>query len=93
MLSQITRHIYAHSLINPPSLNSGCDVDLVFRKSQGQVYLVKEETNFQTKYLLTVHDPSTLGLTSYGQEAVEAFVDNLVLSMNLNLKRAALSDL
>jgi hypothetical protein len=53
--------------------------------------LAKEETNFQTKYLLTVYNPFALGLTSYSQEVVEAFVDNLVLSMNLNLKHAVLS--
>jgi len=91
MLSQITHHIFAHSLINPPSLNSGCDVDLMLKKLQGQIHLVKEETNFQTKYLLTVYDSSTLGLTSYEQEAIETFFDNLIHSMNFNLKRAALT--
>lgn len=91
MSSQISCHIYAHSLVNPPSLSSGCDVDLILRKSRGQIHLAKEETNFQTKYLLTVYNPFSLGLTSYSQEVVEAFVDNLVLSMNLNLKHTVLS--
>jgi len=91
MSSQISCHIYAHSLVNPPSLISGCDVDLMLRKSRGQIHLVKEEVNFQTKYLLIVYDPLALGLTSREQEVAKAFIDNLVLSMNLNLKRAALS--
>jgi|GEM_PF-1610271 len=93
MSFQISCDIYAHILVIPPLLNSSCNIDLILRKSQGQISLVKKEINFKTKYLLTVHSPFTLGLTSYEQNVVEAFVDDLVLSMNLNLKRVALSPL
>jgi hypothetical protein len=91
MLSHVKCSIFAHSLTNPPSLNNSCDVDLTLTNSKGRINLVKQEIGIQTKYLLSIPYSSSLGLVTCEQNVVDRFVRNLVLAMNLNLQRTALS--
>lgn len=91
MLSHVKCFVFAHSLINPPSLGNSCDVDLTLTNFKGRINLAKEETNLQTRYLLSIPDPLSLGLETPGQNVIDRFVKNLVLAMNLYLERTALS--
>lgn len=91
ILSRAECSVYAHSLINPPSLTSSCDVNLTLSNSEGRLSLIKRGVNLQTEYLLSINDPSSLGLMSSVQNAVDNFMKNLVIAMNLHLQRAALS--
>lgn len=91
MLSSVKSFIFAHSLINPPSLNNSCDVNLILTNSKGKINLIKENVGLQTKYSLSISDPLTLGLLTPEQNVVDRFVRNLLLAMNLHLRRTALS--
>lgn len=90
MISQITRCAFVHSLVNPPSLHVGCDIDLILNNSH-HINLIKKESNLQTKYVLSVSDPLPLGLLSGEDNAVKNFFENLILAFNLNLRLAAMS--
>jgi len=93
MISNIKRPVFAHHLINPPSVDTNCDVTLVIINSKGRISLVKEGVGLQTRYMLSITDPSSLGLLNSEQNTVELFIKDLVLAINLGLRRTALSRL
>lgn len=91
MMSEIEHTVFAHTIVNPPYLQIRSDIDLTVTNSKGRIRLVKRAVNFQTEYSLTVVDPSSLGVSSYGQHNVKSFVSDMVLACNLTLRKAALS--
>jgi len=93
MLSAVKRQIFAHDFLNPPGVDTSCDVTLKIVNSKGRIDLTKEKVNFQTQYLLLILDPSSLGLSSSEQNIVDSFTENLLLAANLLLQRAALMTL
>lgn len=93
MLSVVKRPIFAHDLVNPPAEDRNCDVNLLLTNSKGRINLVKESVGLQTRYSLSILDPSSLGLSTSEQNTVNRFIRDLVLASNLLLRHAALSTL
>jgi len=94
MISTIKRPIFAHDLINPPSEDRNCDVSLILINSKGRINLVKEGVGIlQTRYMLSIADPLSLGLLNSEQNTIELFIKDLVLACNLVLRHAVLSKL
>ncbi len=91
MISEIGHVVFAHVIANPPSLQRHSSIDLTLTNSKGRVRLVKVGEGLQTKYSLTVTDPSSLGLPSFGRRNVELFIGDVVLACNLALRQTALS--
>jgi hypothetical protein len=91
----IKRHVFAHSFVNPPSREVSCDISLVVSNARGKFNLSRKAPagQPQTRYELTVLDPSILRIASSSQVIVERATDNLVLACNLALKRVCLSTL
>jgi hypothetical protein len=86
----VKRSIFAHDL-NPPADGRSCDIDLKPINASGAITLAKEAVGIQTRYLLTISDPSLIGLRSPDRAVVDRAVRDLVLSFNLVLTRACLS--
>ena len=89
----VKRPIFAHEFQNLPAEGRSCDIDLKLTNASGAITLTKEATGIQTRYLLTVSDPSLIGLRSPDQGIVDRTVKDLILSFNLGLARACLSTL
>jgi hypothetical protein len=93
MISNIECPIFAHDLMNPPSVIRNSDVTLVPLNSKGRINLDKDGVGLQTRYKLKITDPMSLGLLNSEQETRELFITDLVLALNLSLRRTAFSRL
>lgn len=89
----VKRLIFAHDFLNPPSEDRSCDVNILLINSSGAISLDKEAAGMQTRYALTVSNPSSIRLSSSDQTAVERIIKELILSFNLCLSRTCLSTL
>jgi len=87
----VKRSIFVHDFVNLPREDFNCNIDLDISDSSGIFILEKQSAGTQTKYLLTVKDPSVVGLTTSDQLVVERMIANLILSMNLHLSRTCIS--
>jgi hypothetical protein len=91
MLKQVSGTVFAHSLVNPPTFSSSCDITLILINPVNLITLKKDHVGFQTKYSLTVLEPSSLGLSSYDDNVVNEFLKTVVIAMEINLRRTALT--
>jgi hypothetical protein len=87
----IRRPIFAHDFLNPPREDRSCNIDIVITTPSSKLDLVKETPGLQTRYMLTIDDPSIIGLTSSEQAMVDKAVKDLILAFNLSLVRTCLS--
>jgi hypothetical protein len=91
MISEIEHPLFAHEIADPPSLQGHINIDLTLTNSKGCVRLVKVGEGLQTKYFLTVTDPSSLGVSSFGQHSVELFIGDVIDACNFALRETTLS--
>jgi hypothetical protein len=84
--------IYAHQIVNPPTSDSGCDIEIKFKQSERKLELVKKgKTRHQTEYMLSMSDASIFGISSSDNRTLSDFLNSLLLAFNLSLKRSALT--
>lgn len=84
--------IYAHQIVNPPTSDSGCDIEIKFEQSERKLELVKKgKTRHQTEYMLSMSDASIFGISSSDNRTLSDFLSSLLLAFNLSLKRSALT--
>lgn len=82
---------FAHDLLNPPSMQSGCDVTLDLINSKGVLQIHKGTVGPQTEYEVLVQDPKSLGIASDEQTIINKGAQDLILGINILLERVALS--
>jgi len=87
----IRRPIFAHDFLNPPREDRSCNIDIVITTPSSKLDIVKETPGLQTRYTLTIDDPSIIGLTSSERAMVDKAVKDLILAFNLSLVRTCLS--
>lgn len=86
---KIKRSIFARGFRNEPSEKLSYDIDIITENSSGKFNLKKDTPAFQTEYILTVYEPSVIGL-SHDRRGEKAIKD-LVLALNLNLQQTCFS--
>lgn len=91
MSFSIRRPIFAHDFLNPPTEDRSCNIDIMITIPSGKLNIVKETSGLQTRYMLTIDEPSIIGLTSSEQTTVDKAIKNLILAFNLSLMRTCLS--
>lgn len=72
-------------------MQSSCDVTLDLDNAIGVFQLSKEAVGSQTQYKVDVQDPKSLGILSDEQTTINRASQDLVLSCDIVLQRAALS--
>ena len=87
---KISRRIYLHSPINPPSTGHGLNVNFNLKNSN-YVTMNDWENSLQPSFTLTVKDPKSIGLIDFQGNNVEDFVNEMILSSNLIMTKAAFS--
>ncbi len=93
MSFSIKRLIFAHDFLNPPTEDRSCDIDIMITDPSGKITLTKEAPGLQTRFILTVAEPSLIYIADSGQAIVEKGIKDLLLSFNLGLVRTCLSTL
>ena len=87
---KISTTIYVHDPINPPGVGRGIEPKIKlenFKHLSIENWREGEQPNFTLK----ITDPKAIGLLNFDDYSVEHFFDDLILSCNLVLKRAAFS--
>ncbi len=82
---------YARDLMNPPSMQSSCDIDLRLVNAVGTFQLIKENVVGQTEYRVSVLNPPNLGVPSFEQGIINTASQDLILACSLVLQRTVLS--
>lgn len=82
---------FAHYVVNPPSIQSGCDIDMDLVNAKGVLQLSKGAVGSETEYKVNVNDSKSLGIIGDGQTIVYRACQDLVLACNIVLERVALS--
>jgi hypothetical protein len=82
---------FAHDLLNPPSVQSGCDVTLDLTNSKGVLQIHKGTVGPQTEYEILVQEPKSLGISNDEQTTINRGAQDLILGSNILLERVALS--
>lgn len=82
---------FAHSVVNPPSMQSGCNVDLDLSNKTGVIQVSKGAVGPQTEYEVTIQDPKSLGVASFEQTTVYTASQDLILACDIVLQCVALS--
>lgn len=88
---EINKKIYAHEIINPPTETRSCDIKLEFNTPKRLLRLVKGRLSNSTEYLLKVEKSLELGFTSSEQSVFIAEFQNLILALNMNLRRVCVT--
>jgi len=89
--SSIETSVFVHDLTNPPAEDRSCNIDLTIVGSKHRIVLTKRDVDAQTEYVLRVPVASSIGLTSLDQRDNEQAIRDLVLALNLDLKRVCVS--
>jgi hypothetical protein len=78
------RDIYCHQLVNPPTHDRSCDINLQLSKSEGLIDLERRRlSSSQSIYSTRISNIEQLGFTSIEQHALEHGFRNLLLACNL----------
>jgi hypothetical protein len=93
MSFSIKRPVFAHDFLNPPTEDRSCNIDIIILNPSGKITLTKEAPGLQTRFMLTIAEPSAIGLTDSGQATVEKGIKDLLLAFNLGLVRTCMSTL
>lgn len=89
-IDKISRKVYVHSPINPPTVGQGLDAKITLLNSK-LLKISDWEEGDHPSFTLTIKDPGKLGLKNSEDLTVEQFVDDVILLCNLVLKHAAFS--
>jgi hypothetical protein len=89
--SSIEKSVFVHDLTNPPAEDRSCNIDLSIVGSKDRIVLTKRGVDLQTEYLLRVPVARSIGLTSLDQRDNEQAIRDLVLALDLDLKRVCVS--
>lgn len=93
MSFSIKRPVFAHDFLNPPTEDRNCNIDIMIADPSGKIILTKETPGLQTRFMLTIAEPSMIGITDSGQATVEKGIKDLLLAFNLGLVRTCMSTL
>lgn len=89
----LQRDIYCHQLVNPPTYDRSCDIDLRLSKSEGLIDLERRHlSSSQSTYSIRLSNIEQLGFTSIEQHALEHEFRNLLLACNLVIQRTCVTD-
>jgi hypothetical protein len=88
---EINKNIYAHDLINPPTLTNSCNITLEFNAPNCLLRVEKGELSYSTEYLLRADKALELGFTSCEQSIFISEFQNLILALNINLRRVCVT--
>ena len=87
----ISGEVYAHQIVNPPTAERGCNIDIIFAQSENNIILSKKgNAKHQTQYELKIEDPSTLKLSNSDNVSRCKLFEKLLLVFNLVLEHSAL---
>ena len=86
----ISRTVYVHNPVNPPSIGHGVDAKIKLVNPK-HLSIENWQEGEQPTFTLKIADPKAMGLLNFQDNSVERFIDDLILSCNLVLKRAAFS--
>lgn len=88
------RDIYCHQLVNPPTHDRSCDINLQLSKSEGFIDLERRRlSSSQSIYSIRISNIEQLGFTSIEQHALEHGFRNLLLAFNLVIQRTCITDM
>jgi len=82
---------FAHYIVNPPTMQSGCDISLTLINNVGVFQLTKQGVGSQTEYAIVVSNPTKLGVNNSEQMTINRVSQDLILACGLILRRSALS--
>ena len=86
---ELSACVYCHDLINPPTHDRSCDINLEVTNG-GLIQFTKQKlTNAGTEYLLKIPHAKSIGLTG-SEHVVSHEFDNLILAFNLALERVCM---
>ena len=87
---QISTTVYVHEPVNPPGIGHGIEPKIKLKNSK-HLSIENWQKEEQPSFKLKITDPKAIGLPNFNDHSVEDFFDNLILSCNLVLKKAAFS--
>jgi hypothetical protein len=86
-----TFDISMHDILNPPLGNSGSNIKLKLINSKEITFDLNKNNNQESIFSLSLADYSKYGLNNTDNVATKRFIDDLVLSINLILKRGCIT--
>lgn len=90
-MNSISTNVYAHQIVNPPTAQSGSDINIVFNQDKNNIVLNKKgKSRHQTEYELSIKDPQQMGVTQTDQRSLSESLYKILLAFNLSLHRSAL---
>jgi len=91
MSFEVSGQIFVHDFLNPPTEDRSCNIDLNVINSTGVLTLQKVSPGIQTKYNLNISNSSSIWLTSIDQTCINYRLKDLIVAINLSLRRTCLS--
>ena len=88
---EINKKIYAHDVINPPTETNSYDITVIADSPSCLFELAKGSISAYTEYELIVKKPMELGFTSSEQSIFITEFRNLILALNLILRRVCIT--
>ena len=88
---EINKKVYTHDVINPPTETNSCDITLMTDSPSCLFELAKGSISAYTEHELTVKKPTELGFTSSEQSIFITEFRNLILALNLTLRRVCIT--
>ncbi|MGC1134959.1 MAG: hypothetical protein WA941_19170 [Nitrososphaeraceae archaeon] len=92
MMGSLTFDISMHDILNPPYGNRGSNIKLRFENSKNAISIFPGiHNNKESIFSFLVSNPLTSGLKDSEEATVQHFVDDLILSFNLVLRRGCIT--
>ena len=90
---ELQADIFCHDLINPPTHDRSCNMDLELTKSEGLIDLEgKRTTSSETIYSIKISNLQEIGFTNTEQAGIQYEYRNLILACNLVIPRVCITN-
>jgi hypothetical protein len=90
---ELQADIFCHDLINPPTHDRGCNVDLQLTKSEGLIDIERKgTTSSETIYWIRISNLQEIGFTNTEQTTIQYEYRNLILACNLVTPRVCITN-
>ena len=89
-IDKIKRNVFVHDPTNPPAVGHGLNAE-INHVNDKHLKIENWQGGEQPNFTLIINDPKAMGLQDFQENNVEQFVNDLILSCNLVLKRAVFS--
>ena len=85
--------IFCHDLINPPTHDRSCNIDLQLTKSEGLIDIERKgTTSSETIYSIRISNLQEIGFTNTEQTTIQNEYRNLILACNLVIPRVCITN-